>query len=94
MLKATGAYKVKSMHNYRNVYAMLIAANVLQVNGQYSEIDHDAIANWSHIWKDFAIEFQSSYRTQLGFSLTQLELQVNEILEAFQTFATEKSPPR
>jgi len=31
---------------------------------------------------------------QLEISLTQLELQINELLEAFQTLVTGKIPPR
>ena len=77
------------------------------------KIEHDAIANWSYILKNFAIKSQEKFQKtvtrlewvvklreattavrQLEFSLTQLELQVNELLEAFQMLATGRILPR
>ena len=77
------------------------------------KFDHEALANWSFILRDFTMKSQEKFQKtvtrfewamklqeattavrQLVFSLTQLELQINELLEAFQTLVTGKMPPR
>ena len=74
--------------------------------------DHEAIANWSMILKDFALKLQEKFQKtvcrlewsiklqeatnavrQLEFTLTQLEFQIDKILEAFHTLVTGKLPP-
>jgi uncharacterized coiled-coil protein SlyX len=69
--------------------------------------DHEAIANWSNILKDFALKSQEKFKKtvsrlewavklqeatttvrQLEFTLTQLEFQIEKILEAFNTLLT------
>jgi hypothetical protein len=81
--------------------------------GDTVRIDHDAIANWSYILKDFAKKSQENFQKtatrlewavklqeattavrQLQFALTQLELQVNQLLGAFQTLVKGRIPPR
>jgi len=77
------------------------------------KFDHEALANWSFILRDFATKSQEKFQKtvtrlewamklqeattavrQLEFSLTQLELQINELLEAVQILVTGKFPPR
>ena len=74
--------------------------------------DHEAIANWSMIVRDFALKSQEKFQKtvtrlewsiklqeatnavrQLEFTLTQLELQVNKILDAFFALVTGRLPP-
>jgi len=74
--------------------------------------DHEAIANWSMILKDFALNSQEKFQKrvsrlewsiklqeatnavrQLEFTLTQLEFQVDKILDAFHTLLTGRLPP-
>ena len=74
--------------------------------------DHEAIANWSMILRDFALKSQEKFQKtvtrlewsiklqeatnavrQLEFTLTQLELQVNKILDAFFALVTGRLPP-
>ena len=73
---------------------------------------HETIANWSMIFRDFALKSQETFQKavsrlewsiklqeapnavrQLEFTLTQLELQVDKILDAFYTLVTGKLSP-
>jgi len=58
MLKATGTYKVNSMLNYMNVNAKNQQLTPFKQTDSTVKIDHDAIAYWSHILKDFAIKIR------------------------------------
>jgi hypothetical protein len=80
--------------------------------GDMVRIDHEAIANWSYVLKDFALKEQDKFQKtvtrlewsvklqeattavrQIEFSVTQMELELSKILQAFNTLVMGRFSP-